>query len=114
MDLLLAPYQKNTIVPGNRVTTSWMSPLKIFEYMSSGTPFIASNIKVLREVLINNYNCLLCEPENLLDWKNAILLILNKKRLNNKLIKNALNDFNKMYSWQIRAKKIIKIAKNIK
>ena len=46
--ILLAPYQKDTIVPGGAITSDWMSPLKIFEYMSSKRPLISSNLEVLK------------------------------------------------------------------
>ena len=50
-----------------------MSPLKLFEYLASGTPILCSNIKVLREVLKNQYNSILInnfENKKRMDQKN--------------------------------------------
>ena len=55
-DILLAPYQEKVFLQNNMNTVKWMSPLKIFEYMSSGKPIISSNLLVLREVLVNEKN----------------------------------------------------------
>ena len=93
MDILLAPYQHNTSIPGGKVTTEWMSPLKIFEYMSSNIPFIASDIKVLREVLKNRYNCILVNPNSINEWKTAIKKIFSNEKLSEEISNNAFNDF---------------------
>src|SRR5690606_34713688 len=51
MDVLIAPYQKEVFVHGGGQNVSpWMSPLKIFEYMSAKKPIVCSNLPVLREV----------------------------------------------------------------
>tara|TARA_B100001027_G_scaffold214572_1_gene187004 strand:+ start:582 stop:1697 length:1116 start_codon:yes stop_codon:yes gene_type:complete len=110
MDILLAPYQNNTSVLGGKVTTEWMSPLKIFEYMSSKIPFIASDIKVLREVLKNRYNCILVNPNSINEWKTAIKKIFSNEKLSEEISNNAFNDFISKYTWEIRAKKILEIC----
>ena len=113
MDILLAPYQHNTSIPGGKVTTEWMSPLKIFEYMSSNIPFIASDIKVLREVLKNHYNCILVNPNSINAWKIAIKKIFSNKKLSKEISTNAFNDFISKYTWEIRAKKIVQICSKL-
>ena len=73
MDVLVAPYQKKIhLESGDTTTEKWMSPLKIFEYMATGKPIICSRIEVLNEVLEDNRNCLLCDPEKEEEWINAI------------------------------------------
>lgn len=111
MDILIAPYQINTQVQGGKVTSKWMSPLKIFEYMSSRNPMIVSNIKVLREVLINKKNCILVNPNKVFDWKTAIEMLIKNNSLAQKISNQAFLDLKTKYSWDIRAKKIIDIAK---
>ena len=49
-----------------------MSPLKIFEYMASKRPIVSSNHLVLKEVLKNNINSILCNPSNLNEWLKAL------------------------------------------
>ncbi|NIV99675.1 glycosyltransferase, partial [Candidatus Saccharibacteria bacterium] len=59
-DILLMPYQKSVSVAGGRTDTArWMSPLKMFEYMSTGKPIVSSDLPVLREVLVHEENALL-------------------------------------------------------
>ena len=57
-DMLVMPY----------TTNPWslkdMSPLKMFEYMASGSPIIASDFPVLREILTNKVNAIMVQPDN--------------------------------------------------
>lgn len=106
MDILLAPYQKKVYVPGGSDTSEWMSPLKIFEYMSSGKAIIASDIPVLREVLKSNINCLLVDPDDINQWLNALRKLIDNQDYRNKLGINARKDFEKNHTWTIRANKI--------
>ena len=62
-DLVLAPYQQQVACAGGVGDISrWVSPMKLFEYMSHGQAIIASDLPVLREVLTDNVNCVLCRP----------------------------------------------------
>lgn len=106
-DILLAPYAKQVRLSGNTGdTSSFMSPLKIFEYMSHGKAIIASDLPVLREVLAEN-NSLLIEPENIDAWVEAIES-LRDKALSEEKGKKALEDF-KQYTWFRRAEKLLKV-----
>ena len=68
MDILLCPYQKQVYLKDQKTSTSSiMSPLKLFEYMSTKSNYIF-NLNVLREVLINNVNCFLANPRNTQEW----------------------------------------------
>lgn len=107
-DIMLAPYQKRVSGPGGKGdTVKWMSPLKIFEYMSFGKPIVASDLPVLKEFLKDKYNCLLCNPDDIIQWKNAITLLLNDIELKQMIKKNAWKDFIKKYTWESRAKKVL-------
>ncbi len=106
-DILLAPYAKKVSVFGlNDVgdTSNFMSPLKIFEYMSHQKAIIASDLPVLREIL-NPQNSILIEPEDTSALVTAILT-LKKKELRDKLGANALKDF-KRFSWTNRVDRLI-------
>ena len=114
MDILLSPYQRKVHLEGGDITTEkWMSPLKIFEYMTAKKPIICSNIEVLHEVLEHKKNCLMCNPEDPKDWNNAIQLLLKDKNLANYLSENAYEDVKTKYSWDVRAKKIINLFTNM-
>jgi len=104
--ILIAPYENKVTLGNNIETSSFMSPLKIFEYMSSKKPFISSNHKVLREVLVHNKNCLLCSPGNIDDWTNA-LIRLKSSKLRKRLSNQSYKDFKLNYNWKMRVKKVL-------
>ncbi len=84
---------------------SWTSPLKLFEYMASGVPIVATNLPVIKEVL-NENNALLVEPDNPESLKTGIETILTNPELASKLASQAKFDV-EQYAWTKRAKKII-------
>jgi len=107
MDILAAPYQRKVHLQSGDITTEkWMSPLKVFEYMASGKPIICSNIEVLKEVLEHERNCLLCDPENIKEWAEAIDLLRNNPEISKSISTEALSDLNNIFSWKKRAKNI--------
>ena len=112
-DILLMPYKFGLSNPGSYEDTSrWMSPMKMFEYMSSGVPIISSDIKVLREVL-NEKNSVLVDYK-LNEWIDGINLILKNKSFSRKISQKALRDLKSKYTWKNRAQKIIKLIENTK
>jgi len=112
MDILLMPYQETvSIGVGNIDTSKWMSPMKMFEYMSCGLPIISSNIPVLREVLMDGHNSLLVAPNAINDWERALKKISDSPELQIKLGSNAYNDYLNKYTWNIRAKAFLDLEK---
>ena len=108
MDILLMPYQKKVSVGiKNSDTSKWMSPIKLFEYMSSNVPIISSDLPVLREVLVNNKNAFLVEPDNAYSWSNTIKRIINNKILGKNISNTSYNQYKKNFTWSIRVKRII-------
>ena len=107
-DILIAPYQKKLGGVGDIDTARYMSPLKIFEYMSSKKAIISSNHKVLKEILRNRGNSLLCDPDNFFDWLKALNKLENKK-FREYLALNAYKDFKNYYTWDKRVQKIMNI-----
>ncbi|WP_197085034.1 glycosyltransferase family 4 protein [Saccharothrix sp. ST-888] len=72
-DLVLAPYQRRVACAGGIGDISrWVSPMKLFEYMSHGKAIIASDLPVLREVLADGVNSLLCPPDDVSAWAGAV------------------------------------------
>ena len=88
---------------------NWTSPLKMFEYMASGVPIVASDLPVIREIL-NENNAVLVEPDNAESLAKGIIKVLNEPENSAKLAKQAFEDVQK-YSWTKRAEKIIKFIK---
>ena len=108
MDVLLLPIQdKISVFGGQGNISKYTSPLKMFEYMISGTPVIASNISVLKEILKHNENSLIVEFDNIISWNESLGRLRNNIELKEKISKNAKNEVENKYTWSIRAKTII-------
>ena len=107
-DILLAPYAKKVSISGSSEgdTSKFMSPLKIFEYMSHKKPIIVSDLPVIREVL-NEKNSILVKSDDVQAWINSINK-LKDPEIRKLIARQALLDFQN-YSWKNRVKFVLKI-----
>lgn len=106
-DVLLMPYSREIGISsgmGNSAQVS--SPMKMFEYLASGRAIIASDIAVFHEVL-NEHNCVFCEPDQADKWKDALQSLLVDPKRREELGLRAKNDAQK-YSWVQRARNILR------
>lgn len=109
MDILLAPYQNNVYSSHSSNTTdtvNYMSPMKIFEYMSFGKVIIASDLPAIREVLRNEENAILCSPTDGKQWVEAVERLYCENELKTRLEKNSLREFLDKYTWKERARRL--------
>ncbi|MDD4761547.1 MAG: glycosyltransferase family 4 protein [Candidatus Pacebacteria bacterium] len=87
------------------ISRLYTSPLKMFEYMASGRPIVASDLPSIREVL-NENNAVLVEP----DKEESLILGIKKVLENEEMVLNiarrALDDVKK-YDWKRRAENIL-------
>ena len=83
-----------------------MSPLKLFDYLSSGKVIIASKMAVYAHIL-NGKNSILLNFDQHKKWAIKIEYVFKNLKIFNKLKLNALNTAKK-YTWNRRVKKIIK------
>lgn len=105
-DVLLSPHQRKvTVHGGGGDISAYTSPLKLFEYMSSGKPIIASALPVLKEVL-NESNSILVEPEDEAGWLSA-LSRLEDEEVRNRIGQKGLADFLENYTWSRRAQMVL-------
>lgn len=107
-DVLLLPNQKRVHASGGGGDIGqWTSPLKLFEYMAAGKPILASDLPVLREVLVHERNCLLCSWDDPADWVRALWRLTNDPVLRQQLGCEARAMFLSMYTWDRRAERVI-------
>lgn len=99
-DLLILPNSGK-----ERISSHYTSPLKMFEYMASGVPIIASDLPSIREIL-NNDNAIFFKADNRIDLSDKIKKYINDQRFLNKISERSLSDSGQ-YTWALRAKKII-------
>lgn len=103
MDVLVIPF------PNKLHYAFYASPLKLFEYMASGRPIIASDLPALREIL-NDKNALFFKPENAADLARMIKMLKSSQMLGFHLSQQALADV-KEYTWNKRAEHILNFIK---
>jgi glycosyltransferase involved in cell wall biosynthesis len=107
-DVVLAPYKRSVIVSNGRMdVASWMSPLKIFEYMASEKAIVASDLPVLREVLTDGATALLCDPDDVQSWAAALKRLADDPAERQRLGRSARELLLSSYTWKKRAEKIL-------
>jgi glycosyltransferase involved in cell wall biosynthesis len=87
------------------ISRLYTSPLKLFEYMASGVPIVASDIQSLREVLSEN-STFFFEADNPESLAQKILYVVNHEAESCEkaaVAKNAVEE----YTWESRSKKIL-------
>jgi glycosyltransferase involved in cell wall biosynthesis len=87
----------------------WTSPLKMFEYMASGKPIIASNLPSIREVL-NENNAIFFKSDDPKDLAEKIKYVLNNPKIAETKANQAKKDIRE-YSWHKRAETILEFIK---
>lgn len=101
-DVLLLPHPKSEYS---------QSPMKLFEYMASGVPIVASKLPSICEIL-NDKNAVLVEAENIKALTEGIRKIFDDKDNSEFIAKQAFIDVQE-HTWERRGKKIANFIKNI-
>lgn len=93
-DTLVAPYPA--------LENFYFSPLKVFEYMASGKPIIASNIGQLSRLLTDGENAALVPPGDVAALVAALVKVEEHKGFAERLAANAFDYARKYHSWDVR------------
>lgn len=101
----LMPYQDKIKGKSSISLENYMSPLKMFDYLSAGLITVASNLNVYKHILFNDYNCKLVKVNDDEIWSKTINDIFGNLKKYNYLKKNSIKTAKK-YTWDKRAKKI--------
>jgi glycosyltransferase involved in cell wall biosynthesis len=93
-DVLLMPYPRSGVRGATEQldTSRYCSPVKMFEYMGSGVPMIASDLPVLQEIVRHEHNALIAPADDLAAWRAAIDRLLGDRALRVRLAQQALED----------------------
>jgi len=86
------------------ISKFYTSPMKLFEYMASGRPIVASDIPSIAEIL-NQNNAVLVEPDNPKELAGGIKKVLADRDLAKRIASRAYEDVQK-YTWIERARLI--------
>ena len=79
----------------------YTSPIKMFEYMASGVPIVASNLPSIREIL-DDANSILVRAGDSIELTKGIEQAFSTGKF---LAKKALSDVRR-YTWSVRAEKV--------
>lgn len=91
--------------PPSALSREFTSPLKLFEYMASGRPIVASDLPSIREVLADDRNALLFEAGNPQALTAAVRRIKEDPALAARLAGQARLDVQD-YTWARRAERL--------
>lgn len=112
-DIVLAPYQK--VVFGFNAKNNlaqWTSPMKVFDYMAAGRAIIASDLPFMREILTDGENALLCPPDDIEVWADALKQLVSDENRRASLATSAHQKFLCEYTWAKRAEKVLSFIRS--
>lgn len=113
-DVVIAPFQSKVVGSSGRVDTArWMSPLKVFEYMSARRAIICSDLPVLREVLEHGRTAVLCDPEKPEEWAEALGRLRADEALRRRLGTSAGVEFDARFTWLKRAERLSRALEGV-
>ncbi len=86
------------------------SPVKLFEYMASGRPLVASDLPAVAEVLRDGEHALLVPPGEVAALGAALRRLREDEELRRRLAGNARAEVMAKYTWDTRARRILEHA----
>lgn len=102
MDVAAAPYPAGD--------HCYFSPLKVYEYMATGLPVVASRIGQLVEVIRDDINGLLCRPGDATDFAGAFIRLRSDAALRSRLGVAARATVATRHTWAEVARRILDFA----
>jgi len=88
-------------------------PNKMFEYMASGIPVIASNFEKWISIIEENSAGICVDPSNVEELSNAIQYLNNNPQIAAEMGRNGRRAFEEKYNWQVEEKKLIDLYNTI-
>jgi len=92
------------------ISKYYTSPMKLFEYMASKRPIVATDIPSIREML-NDNNAIIVVPDNAESLAEGITKVFSDSKLRETITARAYADVEN-YTWEKRAKRIFDFIKN--
>lgn len=106
-DILLMPYENKVSVEGGGDTSSYMSPMKLFEYMASNRLILASNHNSIQEVLSHKKNAILIPYDEFDKWQQTVIDFFQFRERFSSIVSNAFLGAGE-FTWEKRAKFVLR------
>jgi glycosyltransferase involved in cell wall biosynthesis len=84
-------------------------PVKLFEYMATGLPVIASNFPFWKQIIGDDDCVLFVDPFDSLDIQKAVSKILSNPKMAREMGKKGRKSVLKKYNWATEEKKLIEL-----
>jgi len=109
LDVVLMPYPRSNIgvASGASDTSRWCSPMKMFEYMASGVPIVASDLPVLQEILCHERDALIAPAGDVEAWCSSVRRLLDDPPLAHRLARAAWDELEREHTWDARVRRIL-------
>jgi glycosyltransferase involved in cell wall biosynthesis len=91
--------------PASTISTRYTSPLKLFEYMASGRPIVASDLPSIREILTEGDTAVLVEPGSVDALVKGIRRVRDDRALAARIARRASEAVGR-YTWDERARRL--------
>jgi len=94
------------------ISARYTSPLKLYEYMASGRPIVASDLPSLREALTHGENAWFVAPDNPAALAAGISAILDDPARAGKMAERARKSV-QGHTWTVRAERIVAFVSRV-
>jgi glycosyltransferase involved in cell wall biosynthesis len=101
-DVLVMPYGKKISGSSGGDIARVINPMKMFDYLASGKPIIASEIPVFHEILTED-TAIFCAPDNAAEWAKSIKKLQNNPEKRAQMGIRAKESAEK-YTWKNRTR----------
>lgn len=110
-DVCILPFSKNIYIDRRKRVDigRWTSPLKLFEAMAYGKAILVSRLATIEEVMEDGTDCIMAEPDDIVDWTNKLNILIEDKQMQKKIAAEARKKLVKEYTWQERAKRAARL-----
>lgn len=101
------------VVPNKKesISSFYTSPLKLFEYMASGIPVVASDLPSIREIIKDGETGILVEPDNPEKLAESINMLIENEELASRISIKA-QELAQQYDWKKRGERIRQFIEN--
>lgn len=91
----------------------YSQPIKMFEYMAAGLPFVCSNFPLWEQVVQSSKAGICVDINDINSIRNSILKLLSDRKLAENMGKNGRKAVEEIYNWDVEANKLIELYKNL-